>query len=82
MAGNPTNLQANAYSALICVQGRFEQDTALVLLTTHYAQGLMAVLLVLPPQTHTSTIQSVIVQTIQDWEDIHRKFEDQLKPAA
>lgn len=64
------------------MQCRFEQHPPLVLLTTHYAKALIAVLPMLPPQTHTSTIQSVMAQVIQDWEDIHRKFDDQLKPAA
>jgi hypothetical protein len=59
----------------------YEQDPALVMLTEHYAKALMQVLPMIPPEMKTSTAQSVIVQVIQDWEDIHREFEDQLKPA-
>ena len=51
------------------------------MLTEHYAKALMQVLPMIPPEMKTSTAQSVIVQVIQDWEDIHREFEDQLKPA-
>ena len=64
------------------LQRRYEQDPALVMLTEHYAKALMVVLPMLPEAMKASTSQSVIVQTIQDWEDIHKKFDDQLKPAS
>lgn len=79
---NPATLKINAHEALMRMQKRFEQDPALVLLTTHYAKAVMTILLMLPPQAHTSAIQSVMVQVIQAWEDVHRTFENQLAPPS
>jgi hypothetical protein len=38
----------------------------------------MAVVPMLPPPQ--IDIESVIVKVVQDWEDIHRKFDEQLIP--
>jgi len=82
LVADPTKLNLNAHEALLRMQRRYEQDPALVMLTEHYAKALMQVLPMIPPEMKTSTAQSIIVLVIQDWEDIHRDFEEQLRPSA
>jgi hypothetical protein len=79
LVADPTKLNLNAHEALLRMQRRYEQDPALVILTEHYAKALMTVLPMIPPEMKASTAQSVIVQVIQDWEDVHREFSEQLK---
>ncbi len=80
LAGNPAGFHMNGHEALERMQRRYEQDPALVTLTEHYAKALLAVLPMIPPEMNTSTAQNVIVQVIQDWEDVHNEFEQQLRP--
>jgi len=82
LAGDPVNYQANAHAALERLQRRYAEDPALVLLTNHYAKALMTVLPMLPPEMKTSTMQSVMAQVIQDWEDVHLEYEQQLTPSG
>jgi hypothetical protein len=45
------------------------------------AQALAATLLVLPPSLHRQAIQSLLMQTVVEWEDVALEYEAQLKPA-
>jgi len=79
LVADPTKLNLNAHEALERMQRRYLLDPALVMLTEHYAKALMQVLPMIPPEMKTATAQSVIVQVIQDWEDLHFEFDQQLK---
>ena len=82
LASQPDRYHARAHEALERMQKRFDQAPALIMLTTHYAKALLIVLPMLPIEMRTSTIQSVMAQVIQGWEDIHREFESQLRSSA
>ncbi len=81
LVGDPTKLQTNAHEALQRMQRRYEQDPALVMLPEHYDKALMRLLPMIPWEMKTSTAQGVIVQVIQYWEDVHKSFEEQLRPS-
>jgi hypothetical protein len=81
LAGDPMKFHTNAHEALQRLQRRYEQDPALIMLTEHYAKALMTLPPMIPPEMKTSTAQSVIAQVILDWEDIHNRFDEQLKNA-
>jgi hypothetical protein len=77
---NPASMPITAHDALMRLQWRWADDPAVVLLTDHYAKALMTALRMIPQEMKTPMAQSVMLQVIQDWEDIHAKFEAQLRP--
>jgi hypothetical protein len=81
LANDPTRFNMESNRLMIRLSNRMQNDPSLAALTAHFAQALAATLLVLPPNLHGQAIQSLLMQTVVEREDVHAEFGAQLKPA-
>jgi hypothetical protein len=81
LATDPARFNMESNRLMIRLSNRMQNDPSLTALTAHFAQALAATLLVLPPNLHAQAIQSLLMQTVVEWEDVHAEFGAQLKPA-
>jgi hypothetical protein len=63
------------------LSNRMHSDPSLAAFTAHFAGALTMSLKILPETLHQNAIQSLLLQAIVDWEDVHTEFGAQLKPA-
>jgi hypothetical protein len=63
------------------VHDRMQNDPSLAMFTAHFAQALAGTLKVLPEAIHAAAIQSLLMQTVVEWEDVALEYDGQLKPA-
>lgn len=79
LATDPARFNVESNRLMIRLSNRMQNDPSLIALTAHFAQALAATLLVLPPNFHGQAIQSLLMQTVVEWEDVNIAYEAQLK---
>jgi hypothetical protein len=81
LANDPARFNTESNRLMIQLSNRMQNDPSLTALTGHFSQALAATLVVLPPNLHAQAIQSLLMQMVVEWEDVHAEFGAQLKPA-
>jgi hypothetical protein len=78
LAGNAEAMLREAHKAEIRMTKRFESDPSLATFTAHYADALVNVLKVVPPELHAIVIRNLIAQVVAEWEDCAIEFNAQI----
>lgn len=59
---------------------RMKSDPSLQIFVSHYADGMLGALKIIPETMKPIMVRNLLAQIITEWEDCYREFENQLKP--
>ena len=78
---DPIRMSAESNRMMIRLSNRMQNDPSLSAFTAHFAGALAGTLKMIPEHLHGQAIQSLLLQTIVEWEDVALEYDAQLKPA-
>lgn len=82
LAFDPEAIIREAKEAETRMKQRIKNDPSLYTYVSHYTDGMLAALKMIPEPMKPLMIRELLAEIIIEWEDINRAFEEQLKPMA
>jgi len=76
---DPAQFNLQSQAIMTRMQSRMMHDPAVVSFSNHYGKALDEALKLLPPTMWPAAIQSLLLQVLIEWEDVHEEFNSQLK---